>query len=308
MRDKTRTHHAVAELAAAQHGVVSGRQLGELGFSRATASREATAGRLHRIHRGVYAVGHPTLSPHGRCLAAVLACGEGALLSHSSAAWLWGLTPHCYRIVDVTARAGKHARPTIRTHSTKALESVDRATAEQIPVTAVPHTLLDLAATSRHRSLGRALARAERLGLLDLMALEDLLRRNTGRQGVSRLRRALVIYRVPAFTRSGLERRFMEVARRAGLPRPSMNLFVAGYELDAYWPRERFAVELDSYEYHGGHASFERDRVRQEDLKLAGIEMTRITAGRIEREPTAVTQRLRQLLAQRRQELGIATR
>jgi very-short-patch-repair endonuclease len=305
MRDKTRTHAAVARLAAAQHGVVSARQLGALGFSRSTVSRELKAARLHRIHRGVYAVGHPALSQHGRCLGAVLACGESALLSHSSAAWLWGLTPVHYGIVDVTARAPRHARSGIRLHSARALRQRDRAVVERIPVTAVHQTLLDVAGTSHHRALGRLLSRAERLNLLDLPAIDDLLRLNPGRRGVGRLRRALGVYRVPAFTRSGLERRFMEIVRTAGLPQPSMNLFVGGYELDAYWPAYRFAVELDSYEYHGGHASFERDRLRQEDLKLAGIEMTRVTGGRIEREPAAVARRLRRLLTQRRQELGV---
>jgi very-short-patch-repair endonuclease len=104
----------------------------------------------------------------------------------------------------------------------------------------------------------------------------------------------------PAFTRSGLERRFLKLAREAGLPRPSANLFVAGYELDMYWPRERFAVELDTYDYHGDRVRFESDRVRDESLRLAGIEVTRITGKRLDREPTAVMERLALLLSNRR--------
>jgi len=133
--------------------------------------------------------------------------------------------------------------------------------------------------------------------------IEALLRRSVGFRGVRRLRTALDTFRIPAFTRSGLERRFLKLVSDAGLPRPSTNLFVEGYELDAYWPAERFAVELDTYDYHGGHTAFERDRIRLEELKLAGIEMVRITGARIAREPKAVTDRLRQLLAQRRRDL-----
>lgn len=141
---------------------------------------------------------------------------------------------------------------------------------------------------------------AERIGQLDLIAIDSLLRRSRGFRGVARLQRALEIYRDPAFTRSGLERRFLALVKRAGLPRPSMNYFIEGYELDAYWPAKRFAVELDTYDHHGGHVEFERDRLRQEDLKLADIEMTRVTGVRMDREPEAVVARLRRLLAQRR--------
>jgi very-short-patch-repair endonuclease len=149
---------------------------------------------------------------------------------------------------------------------------------------------------------------AERLGLLDLFAIDRLLKRSRGFRGIARLRDALEIYRDPAFTRSRLERRFLALVKRAGLPRPSMNYFVGGYELDAYWPAERFAVELDTYDYHGGHVAFEQDRLRQEDLKLAGIEMTRVTGVRMDREPEAVVARLRRLLTQRRSDLHRSAR
>ncbi len=174
---------------------------------------------------------------------------------------------------------------------------------EGIPVTAVPRTLLDFAAVDPG-FLGRALDGTERLGMLDLLAIEALMARSGGLRGVGRLRQALEIYRIPGFTRSGLERRFLELVRDAGLPRPSTNLFIEGYELDAYWPAQRFAVELDTYDYHGGHAAFETDRLRQEDLKLAGIEMTRVTGARIAQDPKAVTDRLRRLLAQRHRDLN----
>ena len=236
-------------------------------------------------------------------MAAVLACGEGALLSHDSAAWLWGLSTRYRPVADVTAVAPRHTRSAIRVHSAATLRPEDGSEAERIPVTAVPRTLLDFAASSP-RGVPGALARAKRLGLLDLIGIDELLSRSRGQRGVRRLRLALVDFRDPAFTRSGVERSFRRLVKDAGLPRPSTNLFVAGFELDAYWPELRFAVELDTYEFHGDRRAFEVDRIRQEDLKLAGIEMTRITGRRIEREPRAVATRLRQLLTQREQQLS----
>ena len=146
--------------------------------------------------------------------------------------------------------------------------------------------------------------RAEDRGLFDLRAVDALLHRAGGHRGAGRLRHALAIYRhEPAFTRSRLERRFLDLVRRSGLPIPSMNFQEGEYQLDAYWRPERFAVELDVYETHGTRAAFESDRRRQEDLKLRGIEMIRITGPRLKREPKAVIERLATLLEQRRRQL-----
>jgi predicted transcriptional regulator of viral defense system/very-short-patch-repair endonuclease len=307
MREEPRSHRPIAELAKRQHGIISIWQLAKLGFSKDEISRETSKARLHQIHHGVYAVGHTALSRQGHCAAAVLSCGNGALLSHRSAAWLWGLTKHWPPMVEVTAASPRETRPAIRVHSAAALVSEDESESEGILATAVPRTLLDYAAVEPH-FLGGAVERAERLDLLDLIAIDALLKRSRGFRGVARLREALEIYRTPAFTRSRLERRFLALVRSAGLPRPSMTRFVAGYELDAYWPAERFAVELDTYDHHGGHVAFEKDRLRQEDLKLAGIEMTRVTGARLDREPAAVVTRLSRLLSQRRRDLGAPER
>jgi very-short-patch-repair endonuclease len=188
-------------------------------------------------------------------------------------------------------------------HSAAALIPLDRASQEGIPVTTVPRTLLDFAAVDPHY-LGQALDNAQRLGLLDLIAVDELISRSAGFRGVARLRSALEIHRPTPFTRSGLERRFLAMVRRAGLPQPSTNLYIEGYELDAYWPRERFAVELDTYDYHGTPTAFEVDRIRQENLKLTGIEMVRITGIRLDREPSTVMGHLAQLLARWRAELA----
>ena len=288
-------------------------------------AKAAGVGRLHRIHRGVYAVGHTRLTWHGRCIAAVLAA-EPAVASHETAGWLWGLL-RTRPGIELTAPTRRHAKPRPRRgqggrsagrRSRPSLEYTvhfarltarDLDSQEDIPVTALARTLLDLAATISTYRLERALERAEERGLFDLAAVEELLARAGRHPGIGRLRHSLDIYRDdPATIRSGLERRFRALVRAAGLPAPAMNFNVAGFELDAYWPSHRFAVELDVYETHGSRAAFERDRLRQEDLKLVGVEMTRVTGARMEREPMAVAARLATLLGRRRAELARGVR
>jgi hypothetical protein len=176
---------------------------------------------------------------------------------------------------------------------------------KEIPLTSVPRTLLDLAPAVRSDSLRRMLERCEELKLFDLGPIESLLDRTWGHHGWGRLRRAIALYQPVSFTRSQFERRFLEAVLGAGLPQPATNFVEAGFELDAYWPELRFAVELDTYETHGTRAAFERDRLREEDLKLAGIEMTRVTDVRFGREPEAVLARVARLLQSRRRELGV---
>lgn len=185
--------------------------------------------------------------------------------------------------LHVTAPTRRHKRADLRLHFAS-LPDDDRAVRERIPVTTVSRTLLDLAATFGPDRLERAVERAEELRVFDLGAVDALLSRAGGHLGAGRLRRALTIYRdEPAFTRSR-------------------------YELDAYWPRERFAVELDVYATHGSRAACERDRLRQEDLKLRGIEMIRVTGARLDREPHKVMERIGVLLRQRRRQLGTKPR
>ncbi len=271
----------------------------------------AMAGRLHRLHQGVYAVGHRRLTWHGRCWAAVLGAeaietGEvvwPAVASHGSAAYLWGLYRYTPETIDVTAPIRRRQKREFRVHFSSILAPEDRGEREGIPVTSVPRTLLDLAIRARPKQLDRLLERAEELHLLDLLAAEDVLNRAGGHRGRGRLRRALALYQPdPAFTRSRFEKRFRRLVHAAGLPAPSMSFNLAGYELDAYWPEHRFAVELDLFETHGTRAAFERDRVRQEELKLLGIEMMRVTKPRLDREPDAVLRNLATLLERRRRE------
>jgi hypothetical protein len=245
-------------------------------------------------------------------MAAVLA-SQPAVASHETAGWLWGLLrtrPGIHLTAPTRRRAKPRSDPEGRatTRSSRLAHKVhfarllrrDLARQEDIPVTSLARTLLDLAAVLSAYRLERAIERAEELGLLDLTPIEELLARAGKHPGSGRLRRALALYRPdPAVIRSGVERRFRELAQDAGLPAPAMNFNVAGFEVDAYWASHRFAVELDVYETHGTRAAFERDRLRQEELKLAGVEMVRITGARLEREPEATMARLALLLGQR---------
>lgn len=171
---------------------------------------------------------------------------------------------------------------------------------EGIPVTSLLRTILDLAVDSSPKTVGRWIERADELKVFDLTEMHDLLDRTEGHRGRRNVRAALDAYRPQRkFTRSGFERRFLEVVREAGLPEPAMNVFVAGHEIDAYWEAGRFGVELDTYGTHGSRLSFEEDRVRDDDFLHAGIDTIRITETRLDREPGAVVDSLRKHLAKR---------
>jgi hypothetical protein len=292
--------------------VVSTPQLLALGHAERTIQEWTRAGRLHRLHQGVYAVGHRRLSWYSRCWAAVLGAEAKetddlvwpAVASHGSAAYLWGIYRYAPERIDVTAPIRRRAKREFVVHFSSILAPEDRGEREGIPVTSVPRLLMDLAIRKRPEQLDRLLERTEELGLFDLPAVEDVLDRAGGHRGRGRLRRALALYQPdPAFTRSRFEKDFRRRVRRAGIPAPSMNFNAHGCELDAYWPELRFAVELDLFETHGTRAAFERDHVRQEELKLLGIEMIRITRPRLQREPEAVMLSLSRLLERRRAEL-----
>jgi very-short-patch-repair endonuclease len=290
-------------------------QLLGLGFAENTVLEWADSGRLHRLHQGVYAVGHRRLTWHSHCWAGVLGAASNetdeivwpAVASHGSAAYLWGLYRYAPETIDVTAPIRRRAKRRFRVHFSSILVAEDRGECEGIPVTSVPRTLLDLAIRARPHQLDRLLERAEELDLLDVTPIESLLDRAGGHRGRGRLRHALALYQPDlAFTRSRFEKSFRNHVRDAGLAVPSMNYNVEGYEVDAYWPDLRFAVELDLYETHATRAAFERDHLRQEELKVLGVEMIRITRPRFQREPETVFRNLATLLERRRRELKAA--
>jgi very-short-patch-repair endonuclease len=235
-----------------------------------------------------------------------MASGRGAVISHSAAAWLWGLLPGCPRTIDVTVACHGGKRTGIALHHSSTLVPEEHGRFGPIPVTALPRTLLDVAATTSPRLTWNVVDRAERRDVLDLTAIDAMLKRRAGHRGAARLRQALAIYREPGFFRARSERLFRRLTKKAGLRTPLLNTWVEKFEIDAYWEEERFAVEIDGWETHRTRRAFENDRLRQEDMKLAGIDMIRISARRIETEPAAVGRRLALLLERRRRELGLA--
>ncbi len=280
---------SVADLAAAQHGVVSAAQLAAAGVSSSTVGRWAQTGRLQRLYRGVYAYGHACLRPEGRWMAAVLACGPGAVLSHRSAAALWALRATARATVEVTSPgASGRALAGIDAHH-HPLHPDDRAAVDGVPVTSVPRTLVDLAAVVPADALAKALERAEGLRLFDLGAVDAAVERAAGRRGIQRLRHALSEYRPdPAFTRSELERSLRRLLRDAGLQMPAANPWTTDQEVDVVWDDLRLAIELDSWEHHSSRAAFERDRRRGLALEARGYRVLRLSWRQVMREPDTV--------------------
>jgi very-short-patch-repair endonuclease len=288
----------LSDLAIRQRGVVTWDQLLAVGFEPAGIRRRLADGRLQAVHRGVYAVGHPHLGLQGRWLAAVWAYGEGALLSHRGAAALWGLAKPWAPVVDVTAAAGRQGirrRERIWIHRGR-LHPEDRAVRAGIPVTTVARTLFDLAEFVSFKRLESAWEEADRLNLLQLRAVEGVCERGYGRRALRPIRRLLAEARAATITRSPLEDDFATFCHEHRLPMPSFNTRVLGYEVDALWPAQRLAAELDSWEFHRHRAAFERDRARDAALQAAGYRTIRITHRRLTNEPATVLKQLRALL------------
>lgn len=295
----------LAALAARQHGVVSLTQLRNLGLSSSGVRNRVAAGSLHRVHRGVYAVGHPLISARGRWAAAVLAGGPRAVLSHRSAAALSEIRRTARRAIEITApgRAGRR-RPGIEIHRVRSLPASETTVVDAIPCTSVARTLLDLAEVVDPRSLERAFDRAEALGLLDVAAVEGVLERGVGRRGCAALRPLVAdLRREAAITRSELEELFLALCASAGIPRPRVNYWIAleggGAEADFAWPRQRLIAETDGRGTHGTRRAFEHDRRRDRRLMLVGWQVVRFTWRQLEREPWEVAEALRALLAAR---------
>jgi very-short-patch-repair endonuclease len=290
IRDKPRTDREIAALADQQHGVVATWQLG---LDRRAINRRAAAGRLHRKHRGVYAVGRSDLTVKGHWMAAALAYGPSAVISHRTAAALWGIGTSTWKI-DVTTPHSKASRDNIR-HHTAPLPPEDVTTHDGIPVTTIARTILDVAATLRMDPLTRVLENADRAELADLNALNDVMARRPKAPGRPKLRAVLDDYRGTADTRSGLERDFRALIKKAKLPEPQFNVVVAGVLADVYWPQWRLVVELDHPNYHSSPRAFENDRLRDIKLMKAGYRVIRVTAKRLNREPAAVLADIRAL-------------
>lgn len=249
-------------------------QLRDAGLDEAAVRRQVATGRLHRLHRGVYAVGHRSLSWRGRWLAAVLAAGDGAVLSHVSAAALWQFLRPIPGPVHVVVGAAVHrtARPGLRIHRSRTLTSHEITRRHGIAVTTPARTIEDIRGEVEPYLFRRALRQAELAG-----------------------------FRVPHLsatkrTRSDLELLFLRLCDDHGLPRPLVNLKVHGRRVDFFWPERRLAVETDSWEYHRGSVSFEDDHERDLELRAQGITTRRYTGDQLEAAPEAVAVDLRRAL------------
>ncbi len=290
---------AVAELAAMQHGAVSRAQLLSAGLTRSAIATRVRTERLHRIHRGVYLLGHRAAADGWREMAAVLACGDGAAISHLSAAQRWALLPFpCRkRPIDVTVQRDPGVRPGIRLHRVKSLDRRDVGSVRRIPVTRPARTLLDVAGSCPLRLFEQALAEAQVRRLATRRDLVAVLDRNRGRPGTGILRAALAADALPALTRSRAEERFLELVRSASLPSPETNVRLGPYEVDFLWRKQRLIVEVDGFQFHASRAAFERDRRRDAELQAHGFRVIRVTWRQLVGDPDATLSRTARALA-----------
>ncbi len=291
----------MADLATRQYGVVGRRQLLAMGVSEDGIQGWLGAGRLHLFLPGVYALGHRHLAREAWWLGAVLSSGDGAVLSHRSAAALWGMRTSSARIVDVTVTPKSRSWGRIRRHCS--LVSPDeRAVKGAIPITTFPRTVIDVAGSESVDVVTQMIRQAEYLRLDDTLSLWSLIDRYPGRRGVARVRVALEALgsQPVGHTESPLEDRFLAFLRRHRLPLPRLNdwlvLGADRYRVDCHWPGVRQVVELDGWQAHGTRAAFQGDRARDRALRAAGYPVTRITWHQLEREPEAVAADLRRLL------------
>src|SRR5918992_3105529 len=256
--------HPIVALAGRQHGVVTTAQLLDAGVGRRAIAWRVERGWLVPLHRGVYQVG-PVAAEHGREMAAVLACGDGAVLSHQSAAAVWGFGRRDRGVHVTVPGQARRSRPGVRVHRSL---SLDAAVHNGLPLTRPARTLSDLRRTLPSDEVERARERAAMLGLVVPDDAPD------------------------GFTRSEAERRLTQLCKAAGLPPPRTNARVAGYEVDAYWPAERLIVEVDGWTYHRTRTAFERDRRKDAALQAAGYRVVRITWRRLTKEPYSVSAQL----------------
>lgn len=275
-------------VAARQHGVVARAQLLELGYTPSAIRHRIGTGRLHPLWRGVYVVGRPDVTRVGTWLAATLACGAGAVISHETAAALWGIRLDRGGAVDVTVPGNTYRRrPGIRVHR-RSLPASEVTVHDNLPDATPVRTLIDLAARLPRGQLERAIDEADRLDLVDPEALRAAVEpRHPGKRGVRVLRETLD-RRTFVLTDSELERLFLPIARRAGLPQPLTQQRVNGFRVDFYWPELGLVVETDGLRYHRTPAQQARDRVRDQRHLAAGLTPLRFTHAQIRYEPSFV--------------------
>lgn len=292
----------MAELAQRQHGVVAREQLVAFGMSRRAIVGRLEHGQLHEVFRGVYVVGVRRISRRGRWMAAVLAAGEGAVLSHRSAARLWQLLPPAGEWADVTCPPGRVVRRKGIVSHESPMRDDEWEVVDGIPVTAPFRTIFDLAAVVGERELERGWHEALAREMRAKVSLPMLLERYPGRRGARCLRALLASKEPETITRNDFEEAFLALVDAYGLPRPRMNAALAlrgrFFEIDALWERERVALELDSRGVHGTPKKFESDRQRDRILVAEGWRTMRVTWRQLRDEPEAIVADLRLALEQ----------
>ena len=298
MSEKKERSRVAWALARRQHHVLTRQQLLGLGFTRREIERRLDSGRLHCVRSGVYAVGRPSLTEHGRWMTAVLACGEGAVLSHSSAAALWRIGFEQRNLIEVSLPSpSRRRRPGLRVHRRPSLNiERDTTTRHHIPVTTPVQTLIDLSLRLDRRGIERAINEADKYDLIHPPELREALDQRQGEPGVARLRHILD-RRTFRLTKEELERLFLPLTRQAGLPTPLTGQWV-------YWPDLGLVVETDGLRYHRTPAEQARDRLRDQAHTAAGLTQLRFTHEQVRYEPD----HLLAILAQTASRLAIATK
>jgi very-short-patch-repair endonuclease len=286
----------VQALAGRQHGVVSRAQLTSAGLTRREIGRRIEAGWLVPLHRGVYAVGHTALTRKSHLIAAVCACGPGALVGYRSAGALWGWL-RSRGAIEVTAPRSRTKHDGILLHRSRSIHEHDRAIVDGIPVTSVARTLVDLADVLTEKRLADAVHEAEVQRLFDLNQVNQVLDRLPGRRGRHKLRRVLAAYGdIQPSTRNRAERHVFQMCNEHGLPRPQVNTWIGAHEVDFYWPDAALVLEFDGEATHLTHRAFHADRARDRALAARGIHVVRATA---RDEHAALAQELAAILAVR---------
>jgi very-short-patch-repair endonuclease len=292
------------DLARNQHGVLSREQLLEVGYSRHAIDHRIRTGRLHPLHRGIYAVGRPHVTDHGRWMAAALAAGNGAVISHFSAAALWRIGSEKPRTIELSLPSPfQHHRPGLRIYRRPSLQPRDTSAEYDIPVTTPVQTLIDLVPRLDRAGIERMINEADKYNLTNPPQLRRALEARPGEPGVAALRHVLD-RRTFRLTKEELERRFLPLARKAGLPVPLTGQVVNEFEVDFYWPDLGLVVETDGLRYHRTPAEQARDRLRDQAHTAGGLTQLRFTHEQVRYEPEYVVR----ILAQTASRFAISTK
>ncbi|HET9592654.1 MAG TPA: type IV toxin-antitoxin system AbiEi family antitoxin domain-containing protein [Solirubrobacterales bacterium] len=279
-------------LAENQHGVVSNDQLREVGYTPQAIYHRIRTGRLHPLHRGVYVVGRPQATAHGRWMAAVLAC-PGSVLSHSSAAALWRMGPEERDQVQLSLPSrSRRSRPGLEIHQRPSLHQRDITREYGIPCTTPVQTLIDMSLPLDRAGVERMINEADKYNLVHPPQLREALAERAGEPGAAKLR-FILDRRTFRLTKEELERRFLPLARDAGLPTPLTGQFVNDFEVDFHWPDLGLVIETDGLRYHRTPAEQARDRLRDQAHTAAGLTPLRFTHEQVRYEPDHVLAVLR---------------